>query len=128
MTPHITVTPIHVTVVKGSSFTDTRNHVKNPVTAMASTFENIHPLSSNPAKSLPVNGMAAIPSSSASSHQVMKTHTSPSRNLKAAPTSSNVPKISGSHFLIFLFIKTQIPLLYNTAQFPEIFYRIFSDA
>ena len=59
------------------SFTATRNQVRNPATAMARTFENIHPLSSNPSNRIPVTGMASIPMRNARIHQVQNVHTSP---------------------------------------------------
>lgn len=42
-TPNAAVIPTQVTVVNFSILTDTRNHVRNPVIVMETTFENIHP-------------------------------------------------------------------------------------
>ena len=102
--PQITDTPMQVAAVNGRSFTATRNQVKNPVTAIASAFENSHPLSSNPSKSLPVTGMATIPINSARSHQVQNVHTSPPRRYAESAIRITAAMDSGSIFLICIFI------------------------
>ncbi len=105
MTAHTTDTPIQVAAVNGRSFTATRNQVRNPVTAIASTFENIQPLSSNPANSLPVTGMATIPIRNASSHQVQKVQTSPfTEDMQTSAIRINADYHSGSISLICIFI------------------------
>ena len=71
---------------------------------IASAFENSHPLSSNPSKSLPVTGIATIPIIIASSHQVQNVHTSPPRRYAESGIRFTAAMDSGSIFLICIFI------------------------
>ena len=83
------VTTMQVIVVNLIIFTATRNHVRKPLTAIAVTFENIQPLSRNLRNNLPVNGIAAAPSTSASRYHVQNVHTSPcKRNADSATIKS----------------------------------------
>ena len=102
--PTDTDTPTHTAAVKERIPTATRSQVRNPVTAMASTFEKSHPRSSKPPKSLPVTGIATIPMNSASSHQVQNVHTSPPRRYAESTVRSTAAVSSGNNSLIFFFI------------------------
>ena len=102
--PTATDTPTHTAAVKGRISTATRSQVRNPVTAMASTFEKSQPRSSKPQKSLPVTGIATIPMNSASSHQVQNVHTSPPRRYAESTVRSTAAVSSGNNSLIFFFI------------------------
>ena len=99
--PTATDTPTHTAAVKGRISTATRSQVRNPVTAMASTFEKSQPRSSKPPKSLPVTGIATIPMNSASSHQVQNVHTSPPRRYAESTVRSTAAVSSGNNSLIF---------------------------
>ena len=109
--PTATDTPTHTAAVKERISTATRSQVRNPVTAMASTFEKSHPRSSKPPKSLPVTGIATIPMNSASSHQVQNVHTSPPRRYAESTVRSTAAVSSGNNSLIFFFIL--LSLLYQ---------------
>ena len=109
--PTATDTPTHTAAVKERISTATRSQVRNPVTAMASTFEKSHPRSSKPPKSLPVTGIATIPINSASSHQVQNVHTSPPRRYAESTVRSTAAVSSGNNSLIFFFIL--LSLLYQ---------------
>ena len=109
--PTATDTPTHTAAVKERISTATRSQVRNPVTAMASTFEKSHPRSSKPPKSLPVTGIATIPMNSASSHQVQNVHTSPPRRYAESTVRSTATVSSGNNSLIFFFIL--LSLLYQ---------------
>ena len=102
--PTATDTPTHTAAVKGRISTATRNQVRNPVTAMASTFEKSQPRSSKPPKSLPVTGIATIPINSASSHHVQNVHTSPPRRYAESTVRITAAVNSGNNSLIFFFI------------------------
>jgi len=109
--PTATDTPTHTAAVKERISTATRSQVRNPVTAMASTFEKSHPRSSKPPKSLPVTGIATIPMNSASSHQVQNVHTSPPRRYAESTVRSTAAVSSGNNSPIFFFIL--LSLLYQ---------------
>ena len=109
--PTATDTPTHTAAVKERISTATRSQVRNPVTAMASTFEKSQPRSSKPPKSLPVTGIATIPINSASSHQVQNVHTSPPRRYAESTVRSTAAVSSGNNSLIFFFIL--LSLLYQ---------------
>ena len=109
--PTATDTPTHTAAVKERISTATRSQVRNPVTAMASTFEKSHPRSSKPPKSLPVTGIATIPMNSASSHQVQNVHTSHPRRYAESTVRSTAAVSSGNNSLIFFFIL--LSLLYQ---------------
>ena len=102
--PHTADTPIQETAVNGSSFTATKNQVRNPVTAIARTFEKIQPLSSNPQKSLPVTGIASIPMRKANIHQVQKVHTSPFSKYADSPTRAAARNTLGTTCFICVFL------------------------
>ena len=122
--PTATDTPTHTAAVKERISTATRSQVRNPVTAMASTFEKSHPRSSKLPKSLPVTGIATIPMNSASSHQVQNVHTSPPRRYAESTVRSTAAVSSGnnslvSFFSILLFLLYQIlPRSGKSPQMP----------
>ena len=111
-TPNAAVIPTQVTVVNFSILTDTRNHVRNPVIVMETTFENIHPLSANPRNSRPVTAIPTIPSTPASRYQVQNVHTSPLRRNADSATRKTAGMTLIIVFLIISgFINSYSPIL-----------------